>query len=119
MGKFDCVGELCPEEGCEEGFFACDMGNCIDINYLCDGFCDCIDHTDEDNCSKYIQFGFSVIANQISKFNSIRKIKWNNSTELKCIYKTGGVLIIYCIVCILYKLSGNLSVFSYGIYLWP
>ncbi|KAL5006766.1 hypothetical protein ScPMuIL_015572 [Solemya velum] len=51
MGKFDCVGDICPDEGCDDGMFACDMGTCIDMNYLCDGFCDCIDQSDEENCT--------------------------------------------------------------------
>ena len=40
---------------CKPFEFACDAGQtCIDKTNLCDGFEDCNDETDEDNCGKQL-----------------------------------------------------------------
>lgn len=43
------LGNLCPTETrtCSSDEFRCDGGKCIPTNFVCDGFADCIDRTDE------------------------------------------------------------------------
>lgn len=48
---------------CEEGEFKCNDSKCIQEDYVCDGFLDCNDGSDEFNCGKSIsgdgvQMGF-------------------------------------------------------------
>ncbi|PIK49920.1 Prolow-density lipoprotein receptor-related protein 1 [Apostichopus japonicus] len=48
-----CLG-VCPCDGTE---FQCDDGRCILKDWQCDGQADCIDHSDEDNCSECAEQG--------------------------------------------------------------
>ena len=40
-----------PHRPCAEGEFACDLSRCVRGPLRCDSFYDCIDMTDEANCS--------------------------------------------------------------------
>ena len=44
--------------GCMK-WFRCRSGQCINLEYVCDGFFHCVDHTDENHCSDKCRFGFS------------------------------------------------------------
>lgn len=39
---------------CNEGKFECDNKRCIVESFVCDGDNDCIDNSDEKNCSKLL-----------------------------------------------------------------
>ena len=43
---------LTARGACSSGEFACKDGNCISIQWQCDQETDCLDGSDEDNCSK-------------------------------------------------------------------
>ena len=49
-GKFECIGTSCKETCTDQ--FACKNGDCIDPKYRCDKHSDCMDGSDEVNCSK-------------------------------------------------------------------
>ncbi len=36
---------------CPPDMFTCGSGECIQVTYICDGWNDCIDGKDEDNCA--------------------------------------------------------------------
>ena len=50
-GKFECTGTSC-ESKCQDNEFMCTNGDCIDEVYRCDKHPDCMDSSDEVNCSK-------------------------------------------------------------------
>ena len=44
---------MCESHDCSENEFSCPIGPdgcCLESNYVCDGYSDCMDHTDEENC---------------------------------------------------------------------
>lgn len=50
-----------PDNNCGSNAFECDEGRCRPNSYLCDGIVDCIDKTDEANCTdtgEYIRLVF-------------------------------------------------------------
>ena len=48
-GKFECIGTSCKETCIDQ--FACKNGDCIDQKYRCDKHSDCMDGSDEVNCT--------------------------------------------------------------------
>lgn len=44
--------EVFKEEKCRPGFFTCDNKRCVPITFTCDQENDCLDNTDENNCTK-------------------------------------------------------------------
>jgi hypothetical protein len=57
MGTFECVGESCEELVCGEDEFLCvDLTQCIHDSFVCDKVMDCLDASDEYNCSKKNKF---------------------------------------------------------------
>ncbi len=61
-GKFECVGEICNGTlECAENKFAClDESRCIYDAHVCDGVVDCIDSSDEYNCSMYYTYAVTI-----------------------------------------------------------
>ncbi|XP_052224799.1 SCO-spondin-like [Dreissena polymorpha] len=49
-GKFECTGTNCTG-ACAPGEFLCTNGDCIGQQYVCDGYSDCHDGSDENNCT--------------------------------------------------------------------
>lgn len=49
----DCVKDdsVPPLANCTENTFECDEGRCRPNSYRCDGIVDCVDQTDEANCT--------------------------------------------------------------------
>ena len=44
---------MCESHDCLESEFSCPVGPdgcCLESYYICDGYSDCMDHTDEENC---------------------------------------------------------------------
>ena len=52
--EINCFHEI---NGCTQQF-RCQSGQCIDLQYVCDGFYHCVDHTDENHCLNECSFGF-------------------------------------------------------------
>jgi hypothetical protein len=52
-GTLVCTGDKCTPNECEDDEFQC-VGDykCIPGRFQCDGMKDCVDHSDEKNCSK-------------------------------------------------------------------
>ena len=51
-GEFQCVGEPCKEIECAEDEFLCfDAAKCVNNENVCDAVMDCVDGSDEMNCS--------------------------------------------------------------------
>lgn len=51
----DCVkddSEPPPDNNCGDYSFPCDEGRCVPNSYRCDGVNDCVDKTDEANCTE-------------------------------------------------------------------
>ena len=44
---------MCESHDCLDSEFSCPVGPdgcCLESYYICDGYSDCMDHTDEENC---------------------------------------------------------------------
>lgn len=53
QGSRDCIKDdsVVPPPNCTGDTFECDKGRCVPNSYRCDGLYDCLDHTDEANCT--------------------------------------------------------------------
>ena len=53
LGNLSCTGEVCAPPECEAGEYMCpDSEQCIPRMFLCDRQNDCLDGSDEANCSE-------------------------------------------------------------------